>query len=118
MLCEPHPYILAATIPTTLYRGSWWKGEGLWRSADDGETWEQVDGIATDASIYAMASGHDEQRLVVYVSVTGGFVTPAEGMQSSANFSALGSGNPVKAGVYRLTLILPTGRVYLPLVVR
>ena len=70
------------TIPAALYWREWFYGFGLVRSLDDGETWEPVEAIPDDAIVFAVASGRDEQRVVVYVSVTGQFVTPAEGCHS------------------------------------
>lgn len=78
--------------------------------------WEPVEGIPTDARIHAMASGHDDQRVIVYVNYTGGFGTlpTATGHEPSMNSGRTGP----SAGIFRLTTPLPTECVYLPFVSR
>jgi photosystem II stability/assembly factor-like uncharacterized protein len=106
--------IYAPTIPATLYWREWLYGFGLVRSLDDGETWERVEGIPSDALVYAMASGRDDQRVILYMSITGGFfaTVTAAGQVPYGD----GVGEVVNAGVYRLTTLFPDRRIHLPLV--
>jgi photosystem II stability/assembly factor-like uncharacterized protein len=113
--------IYAPTIPATLYWREWLHGFGLMRSMDDGETWERVEAIARDATVFAMASGRDEGRVIIYASVTGGFAAPiAAGSQvrASAGPRDGGASMAMNSGVYRLTTLLPNQWAYLPLVLR
>jgi len=86
------------------------------RSLDDGETWEPVEGIPTDARVYAMASGYDGQRVILYVSYTGGFGELLTAVRHEPGMSLMSTGP--SAGVYRLTTVLSPPRVFLPLVGR
>jgi photosystem II stability/assembly factor-like uncharacterized protein len=108
--------IYVPTIPAALYWAEWLYGFGLVRSLDDGETWEPVEGIPADARIYAMASGYDDQRVILYVSYTGGFGVLPTAVRHEPGMGLMSTGP--SAGVYRLTTILSPPRVFLPLVGR
>ena len=73
--------------------------------------WEPVKGIPTNARTCAMASGHEDQRAIVYVGVSGGAVTQSGPIRVEA-----GDGiTPLGSGVFWLTT-LAVQRTYLPLV--
>jgi photosystem II stability/assembly factor-like uncharacterized protein len=110
--------------PYTLYTTAWpmeWEigcvwPAGLHRSMDGGYTWEQVEGAPT-SDIYSLGAGNDEERVVVYVGISGGVVA-AESRAAAAADVIPGQGEIIPGGVYRLTTRLLNQRVYLPLVLR
>jgi hypothetical protein len=83
---------------------------------DGGYTWEQVEDVpATD--IYSLAAGSDDERVVVYVGISGGVVSPQS--QAAAVSDGIPDQSEIRpAGVYRLTTRLPTDWMYLPLVLK
>jgi hypothetical protein len=103
----------------TLYSGC---EVGLCRSHDGDATWEQVEGATRPSSNHALVANSDGQRARLYLGTPGGMVA-AEVLAHSAGaeiietireeYSILGGG-----GVYRLTSILYTESVFLPLVER
>ncbi len=96
----------------TLYAGPG-SPHGLFRSADEGYTWEQVEDVPI-TDIYSLAAGSDGERVVVYVGISGGVVSPKP--QATGTSDAIpGRGRVKPAGVYRFTT-LPNRWVYLPLV--
>jgi photosystem II stability/assembly factor-like uncharacterized protein len=110
--------LFVPTHPPTLLTGCGWGDEfggGVCQSRDDGETWSQVAGISFAT---AMAASTDGERVMTYIGTPGGMVSGGGSqtvnlMRSAATneeYSAIG------AGVYRLTTVLPTNWVYLPLV--
>jgi photosystem II stability/assembly factor-like uncharacterized protein len=95
--------------PPFLYAGS----GGLWRSIDNGQTWEVAAGLS-QGDIESLVTTTDGERVIVYVGITSGAIHKS-GMTAAsagADLTLLGS------GVYRLTALLPTQWVYLPLVVK
>lgn len=99
------------TDPPSLYTGG--LDSGLWRSADDGQTWEVAKGMSV-GTIQSLATTTDGERVTVYVGISGGAI-------GGSDFSAASAGTDLTllgSGVYRLTTLLLTKRVYLPLVVR
>jgi photosystem II stability/assembly factor-like uncharacterized protein len=103
--------------PYTLYAGPG-SPHGLFRSTDEGYTWEQVAEVPT-TDIYSLAAGSDGERSVLYVGISGGVVTAES--QAAARATAdviLGQDEIRPGGVYRLTTRLPNQRLYLPLVLR
>jgi photosystem II stability/assembly factor-like uncharacterized protein len=96
--------------PPFLYAGSM---GGLWRSADNGQTWEVAAGMS-EGNIESLATTTDGERGIVYVGITGGAIGGSGVTAASVgdDLTLLGS------GVYHLTALLPTERVYLPLVVK
>jgi len=102
------PLVYAPTIPPTLYafgiEGETGHQYVLRRSMDNGLTWETVAGAPGPTRL---ATATDGERVVLYVGSPGGMVaqfTPEEVL--------------LGAGVYRWTSLLPTNRVYLPLVLK
>jgi photosystem II stability/assembly factor-like uncharacterized protein len=95
--------------------GSVWPA-GLHRSMDGGYTWEQVEGAPT-TDIYSLAAGNDDERVVVYIGISGGVVSPQSQAAAAADVIP-GQGEIIPGGVYRLTSRLLNQRVYLPLVLR
>ncbi len=101
----------ALTDPPTLYTGG--LDSGLWRSTDDGQTWKVAEGMSV-GTIRSLATSSDGERVIVYVGISGGAIRGSgfTAASAGADLTLLGS------GVYRLTALLPTDRVYLPLVIR
>jgi photosystem II stability/assembly factor-like uncharacterized protein len=95
--------------------GSVWPA-GLHRSMDGGYTWEQVEGAPT-ADIYSLAAGNDDERVVVYIGISGGVVT-AESQAVAAADAKPGQDEIMPGGVYRLTTRLTSHRLYLPSITR
>ena len=81
---------------------------------DGGYTWEQVEGAPT-TDIYSLAAGSDDERVVVYVGISGG-VASAESQAAAASDVIPGQGEIMPAGVYRWGSRLLNQRVYLPLI--
>ncbi len=82
----------------TLYSGPG-SNLGLYSSTDGGYNWEQVEGVPA-SDIYSLAAGSDDERVVVYVGISGGFVS-----SQSRPYAALdvfpGRGEIIPSGVYR-----------------
>ncbi|MEA3396345.1 MAG: IPT/TIG domain-containing protein [Chloroflexota bacterium] len=103
------PLVYAPTIPPTLYAFGI-VGDSpdvpyvLRRSVDNGLTWETVEGAPGPTRL---ATATDGERVVLYVGTPGGMVA-----QFTPEEMLLG------AGVYRWTSLLPTNRVYLPLILK
>jgi photosystem II stability/assembly factor-like uncharacterized protein len=98
--------------PYTLYAGPG-SPHGLFRSMDGGYTWEQVVDVPT-TDIYSLAAGSDDERVVLYVGITGGVVSP-QSQALTASDVIPDQDEIMPGGVYRLTTRLPTDWVYLPL---
>ena len=82
----------------TLYAGPWMP-HGLYSSKDGGYNWEQVDGVPT-TDIYSLAAGSDDERVVVYVGISGGVISPPP--QMAAASAVLPDRNMIMpGGVYR-----------------
>jgi len=101
--------------PYTLYAGPG-SPSGLYRSLDGGYTWEQVAGVPT-TDIYSLAAGSDDERVVVYVGISGGVVSP-QTQALSASDVIPDQDEIIPGGVYRLTTRLPTDWLYLPSLLR
>jgi len=103
--------------PYTLYAGPG-SPHGVFRSTDGGYSWEQVEGTpATD--IYSLAAGSDDERVALYVGISGGVVTAESQAAARAAADVIPAQGEIKpGGVYRLTTRLLNQRVYLPLVLR
>ena len=99
----------------TLYAGPAWP-YGLYSSTDEGYTWEQVEGVPT-TDIYSLAAGSDDERVVVYVGISGGVVSPQSQAAAAADGSP-GLDKIMPGGVYRWGSRLFNQRAYLPLVLR
>lgn len=108
------PYTLYTTA-YTLTAGSVWPS-GLHRSMDGGYTWEQVEGAPT-TDIYSLAAGSDDERVAVYIGISGGVVSSRLHAVAAADVIP-GQGEIRPAGVYRLANPLLNQRVYLPIALR
>jgi photosystem II stability/assembly factor-like uncharacterized protein len=107
------PLVYAPTYPPILYGTTFSPDyQGLMRSFDDGQTWEQV-----PAAPYPrhLATATDGQRVVLYIGSPGGLATQV-GRQTFVTNADTGEFTIFGGGVYRLTTLLPTDWVYLPLV--
>jgi photosystem II stability/assembly factor-like uncharacterized protein len=106
------------SAPYSLYTGC---DPGLCRSSDGGNTWEHVEGAprpAANSNNPALAAGTDGQRVRLYIGTPGGMVSQA-GAQTASTQNAISSDVTIfGGGVYRLTTLLPTNRVYLTFVMR
>jgi photosystem II stability/assembly factor-like uncharacterized protein len=106
--------VFAQSEPIALYAGAY--------RTTDGETWEQIPGVPSGASVRSLASGRDEERVVVYIGTSAG-LAPSEA-QAAGGFGLAdertgvipGLGELMGGGVYRMTTRLLKHRVYLPLV--
>jgi hypothetical protein len=106
--------------PWVLYAG-YWDG-GVYRSRDNGQNWEQIDSLPSDAVVYALAAGLDEERAVLYVASSAGLAAsgaPADNAQRNAIAEIIpGVDSVMNAGVYRLSTRRLNQRVYLPLLLK
>ncbi len=104
--------------PYSLYTGC---DPGLCRSLDGGNTWEHVEGAprpVANSNNPALVAGTDGQRVRLYIGTPGG-VTSQAGVQTTPIPNAvLGDVTIFGGGVYRLTMLLPSDWVYLPIIVR
>jgi photosystem II stability/assembly factor-like uncharacterized protein len=101
--------------PYTLYAGPG-SSSGLYRSMDGGYTWEQVEGVPT-TDIYSLAAGSDDERVVIYVGISGG-VASSQSQAAAPSDVIPGQGEIRPGGVYRRGSWLLKQRAYLPLVLR
>jgi photosystem II stability/assembly factor-like uncharacterized protein len=101
--------------PYALYAGSK-RANGLFRSIDGGYTWEQVESAPT-TDIYSLAAGSDDERVVVYIGISGGVVSP-QSQAAAASDVIPGQDEISPGGVYRWSSRLLNQRAYLPLVLR
>lgn len=103
--------------PYTLYAGTAWPS-GLYRSVDEGYTWEPVEEVPT-TDIYSLAAGSDDERVVLYVGISGGVVTAESRAVATAAADVIPGQDEIRpGGVYRLTTRLPSHRLYLPSILR
>jgi photosystem II stability/assembly factor-like uncharacterized protein len=112
-LIGPWPWVLAfdAHDPPFLYCGGC--GDGLWRSADNGQSWEVAGGMS-QGNIESLVTTTDGERVIVYVGIAGGALTQPGALSPQAGDAAILLGS----GVFRLTTVLPSERIYLPLIFR
>jgi photosystem II stability/assembly factor-like uncharacterized protein len=99
------------------YRYSLYTGceAGLCRSLDDGITWMPIEGVPRPEILTAASDG---ERAILYMGTPGGLVNSA-GEQTETELDAASLEYSIfGGGVYRLTNLLPTDWVYLPMVVR
>lgn len=97
--------------PSILYMGT---SAGLFRSSDGAQTWLRAQGALGQLEIWSMAGTTIDDRQVLYVATIGGAV---ESDELQAQGLAGDPENLINAGVYRYTM-LPSLRIYLPLVLR
>ena len=112
------PLVYAPTFPPTLYATDttfWTETGGLYRSFDNGKTWALVEGAPVPIRL---ATATDGERVVLYIGSAGGMVSQVGVQTTSIPNTISGDVTIFGGGVYRLTTLLPTDWVYLPLVVR
>jgi hypothetical protein len=94
----------------SLYTGC---GDGLCRSLDEGKTWSTIEGISRPEILVGASDGN---RSLIYLGIPGGLPTSVGGQTTRALDAIPGRGSLLGGGVYRLTTLLSTDWVYLPLV--
>ncbi len=113
------PLIYAPTLPPTLYAFGLGDGHNspycLRRSVDNGLTWKTVAGAPGPTRL---ATATDGKRVVLYIGSPGGLASQAGAQTTLASRAVMKQSTLLGSGVYRLTTLLPTDWVYLPLVVR
>jgi photosystem II stability/assembly factor-like uncharacterized protein len=110
------PLVYVPTFPPTLY-GMEFNPEyqGLMRSFDNGQTWEQVPEAPYPVRLAATSDG---ERVVLYIGSPGGLATQADTQTSFMANAIQGESTPFGGGVYRLTTLLPSHWIYLPNIIR
>ena len=88
---------------------------GLCRSTDDGMTWTPIEGVPRPEILTAATDG---VRSVIYLGTPGGLATQTGGQSASRPDAIAGQVTILGGGVYRLTTLLPSHWVHLPLIVR
>ncbi|GAG37168.1 unnamed protein product, partial [marine sediment metagenome] len=96
----------------TLYTGC---EAGLCRSANDGATWTAMGGVPRPEILTAAS---DDDRMLIYMGTPGGLATSAGAQTVRASNTVPGRGSILGGGVYRLTMRLPSHRLYLPSILR
>jgi hypothetical protein len=110
------PLIYAPTFPPILYGTTFNPDyQGLMRSFDNGQTWEQVPEAPYPRHL---ATATDGERVMLYIGSPGGLATQAGTQISLLSNAILAETTIFGGGVYRLTTLLPDHWVYLPLVLR
>jgi len=110
------PLIYTATFPPTLYGFMFISTEfNLGRSLDEGQTWEVIPGAPWPEALDTVSDG---ERVVLYVGSPGNLGSSAGAQMTNTSDNFLTASNILGGGVYRLTTLLPTEWVYLPLVNR
>ncbi len=104
--------LFAPWLPRVLYDAA---QQGLYRSADSGQTWEKAAGALGQVPIYTMAFAQTENRNILYVSTTGGYVDQS-GNPSANIVNEQGPASIFSGGVYRQTLTFY--HLFLPLSAR
>jgi photosystem II stability/assembly factor-like uncharacterized protein len=99
--------LYANTMPPVLYQG----GGGLWKSYDNGVTWQRAAGELGYAGVRKLAFAQDADRSVLYVGTAGEL-----GAESASSLNA--EDTEAAAGVYRNAQVIYHFRLYLPLVKR
>lgn len=89
--------------------------QGLYRSTDGAQTWEQAFGELGQVPVYSLAFIQAENRDILYVSTSGGYVEQPTSQVSSIA-SGQGSATILVGGVYRLTMAFHN--LYLSLIAR
>ena len=109
------PLVYAPTFPPTLYsKLESSQYSGLMRSFNNGQTWEQVPEAPYPVSL---ATTSDSARVVLYIGSPGGLASQV-GVQAAQIDASNDESTLLGGGVYRLTTLLPTDWVYLPLAMR
>jgi len=102
---------LSGQLSYSLYTGC---ERGLCRSMDDGTTWISLEGVPRPEILTAASDG---RRSVIYMGTPGGLASRAGAQAASMPTAISGDFTILGGGVYRLTVLLRTEFVYLPLVV-
>ena len=116
IVSPPIPDQIAYTLYTGGADANVDNSNGLYRSTDDGQSWQPIPGAPRPEILVAASDG---ERSIVYLGTPGGLATSAVTQSSAAGeFTPLGGGvyRLLGGGVYRLTSLLPTDWLYLPLI--
>jgi hypothetical protein len=105
-----HDILFAPGDPPVLYDAAY---QGLYRSTDGAQSWQQAAGELGQIPVYALAVVTATDRLILYGGTSGGLITGTVG----ASMRADAESTLINAGVYRYTT-LRRWWVYLPLAVR
>ena len=110
------PLVYAPTFPPALYgKREISQYKGLVRSFDNGQTWEQV----ADAPYpVRLATATDGERVVLYIGSPGGMASQVDTQSTLISEAVLVGPTLFGGGVYRLTSLLPTDWLYLPIIAR
>jgi hypothetical protein len=84
-----------------LYAGT---TEGLFRSIDGAQTWEQAAGVVGSANVKRLTVASYEDRVSLYLAASG--IMTEESLQQA--YRVASSETLVSAGVYRYTTVIPT----------
>jgi photosystem II stability/assembly factor-like uncharacterized protein len=88
---------------------------GLCRSTDGGITWSSIADVPRPGIVETASDG---SRSIIYMGTTGGLVDSGGGLAGILYSSIPGRGSVFGGGVYRLTNLLPTDWLYLPIIMR
>ena len=100
--------IVAPALPDQIFYSLYSGCSGLCRSTDDGLTWVTNTSIPRPEILIAAAEG---DRSIIYLGTPGGLASDAN--SRAETIPGLGSING--AGIYRLTNLLETRTIYLPI---
>ncbi len=116
LVSPPTPGQILYTLYTGGAEGNVDNSSGLYRSIDDGQSWSLIPGVPRPEILVGASDG---ERAIVYMGIPGGLASSA-GTISSNQFTPLSGGvyRLQGGGVYRLTILLPTDFVYLPIIRR
>lgn len=108
--------LVTGAEPSVLYAAG---TRGLFRSADDGDSWTHAAGALGRVRIYSLATVTDTDRVFLYAGTTGGRVGDTESQAwNEATMGATAEETLIKAGVYRYTIRNLYPQAYLPLVLK
>ncbi len=106
-------------IAYTLYTGGADRNiadsSGLYQSYNDGQSWQSIPGAPRPEILTAASDG---ERSIIYLGTPGGLAASAGGETTFSDDAVLSNVTIFGGGVYRLTMLLPTDWVYLPIIVR
>ena len=104
---------ISGQLAYALYTGG--SPYNLYRSYDDGVSWEGIAGAPRPEVLVAASDG---ERSIIYIGSPGGLASQAGAQTTLSNNISPAETTILGSGVYRLTTLLPDHWVYLPLVLR